>query len=44
MFPGALILIGPIVFLSKVQGALNLFWQLASEPAAQEAPAPARSS
>ena len=39
MFPGAFILIGPIVFLSKVQGALNLFWQLASEPAAPTAAA-----
>ena len=44
MFPGAFILIGPIVFLSKVQGALNLFWQLASEPAAAEAPTPAPAS
>jgi hypothetical protein len=31
MFPGAFILIGPIIFFSKVQGAINVFWALQGE-------------
>ena len=38
MFPGSFILIGPIIFFAKVQGAINNFWA-AHEEVAPAAPA-----
>ena len=43
VFPGIFILIGPIIWLAKVQGALNDYWKSKATSAAPAAPAPAAS-
>ena len=41
VFPGIFILIGPIIWIVKVQGALNDYWKSKATSAAAAAPAPA---